>query len=99
MTFQKRISEYANPSHSEWRGQSTQENIDRWSKRAEKESDGARHRASTAKEPTLPPTGEVRTHSTHQRAGTSEDFYERAKADLNGGKLASYMPGVRRIGK
>jgi hypothetical protein len=96
MTFQKRISEYANPSHSEWRGQSTRENIDRWSKRAEKESDGARHRASTAKEPTLPDTGKMEVHSTHQEAGHTGDFYHAAKRDLNHDIRAPYMPGVRR---
>ena len=78
-----RLTEYANPSHSEWREQSTQENIDRWADRAAKESDGHKHRASTQKEPTLPPTGEMQVHSTHQPAGHSGDFYDVARKTRN----------------
>jgi hypothetical protein len=93
--FQKRIKEYANPSHSEWRGQSTAENIDRWSKRAEKESDGARHRAKGG-DVELPSTGEMHVHSTRQEAGHTGDFYENAKRDLNRDVNNPYAKGIRR---
>jgi hypothetical protein len=94
MSRMKRLQEYADPSHSKWRGQSTAENISRWSERAHQESDGARHRASTRKEPELPSTGPVNVHSTHVRAG---DPRGTAKADKNHvDKLTEYMRGVKR---
>jgi hypothetical protein len=94
--FQKRIREYSQPNHSEWRGQSTRENIDRWSKRAEKESDGDKHRAKGG-EVELPSTGEMRVHSTRQEAGHTGDFYEAAKRDLNRDLNNPYQRGIRRI--
>jgi hypothetical protein len=93
-----RLSEYANPSHSPWRGQSTKENIDHWASRAERESDGADHRASTAKEPKLPNTGDMQVHSTHRAAGHSGDFYEAARRVKNH-VGSDFMPGVPRWGK
>jgi hypothetical protein len=47
----------------------------------------------------LPSTGEEHIHSTSQKAGTSEDFYERARRDLNHDVRNGFMPGVRRTGK
>jgi hypothetical protein len=91
-----RLSEYANPSHSEWRGASTRENIDRWARRAEKESDGADHRASTQKEPTLPPTGEMSVHSTNRTAHMVGDPYDVARSVKNH-EGSDYMAKVKRI--
>ena len=93
MSRMKRLSEYADPSHSKWRGQSTAENISRWSERAHQESDGARHRAKGGSTE-LPTTGPVKLHETHVRAGVMRD---EAKADKNHvDKLTEYMRGVRR---
>jgi hypothetical protein len=92
-----RLAEYANPSHSEWRGASTKENIDRWAGRAEKESDGHKHRASTQKEPTLPPTGEMSVHSTHRTAHMAGDPYDAARKVRNHAG-SDYLKDVRRGG-
>jgi hypothetical protein len=93
-----RLAEYANPSHSEWRGASTRENIDRWAARAEKESDGHRHRASTQSEPTLPNTGEtMNIHSTNRTAHMVGDPYAVARGTKN--HIGSdFMKDVRRGG-
>jgi hypothetical protein len=91
-----RLKEYANPSHSEWRGQSTRENIDRWAARNARESDGADHRASTAKEPALPSTGEMKVHSTHQVAGQDGDSFYRAARAVKNHIGSDYMKSVRR---
>ena len=92
MSRMKRLQEYADPSHSEWRGQSTQPNIDRWSKRSTSESKLApRAKSGDVK---LPSTGEMSMHSTHGRAG---DARAEAKADRNHvDKLTEYMRGVKR---
>jgi hypothetical protein len=93
MSRMKRLQEYADPSHSKWRGQSTRENIDRWSERAHQKSDGAWHRAKGGSTE-LPTTGPVRLHETHVRAG---DPRAEAKADKNHvDKLTEYMRGIRR---
>jgi hypothetical protein len=96
MSRKERLERYANPSDPRnWDGRSCyKENIDRWSERAHQESDGARHRASTRKEPELPSTGEMNVHSTHVRPG---DQRKEAKADRNHvDKLTEYMRGVKR---
>jgi hypothetical protein len=91
----ERLRNYANPSHSEWRGSSTRENIDRWASRAKTNSDGADHRASTAKEPTLPDTGAMQVHSTNRTAHMVGDPYAVARGTRN--HIGSdYMKSVRR---
>jgi hypothetical protein len=78
MSRMKRVEEYADPSHSEWRGQSTSENISRWEKRAGAESKLAPRAKGGSTE--LPTTGPVKLHETHVRSG---DARAEAKADLN----------------
>jgi len=51
----ERLREYANPLASPWRGQSTDENNARWSKRAEENSDQSRRARGGAMK--LPDTG------------------------------------------
>jgi hypothetical protein len=79
----KRLREYSNPSASPWRGASIRENIDKWASRAERESDGAKHRASTQKEPTLPATGTMSVHSTHRAGHMQGDPYDVARKVRN----------------
>jgi hypothetical protein len=93
--FQKRIKEYANPSHSEWRGQSTEANLKTWGDRASEESKLAPRAKSGSVE--LPTTGPVRTHDTNEKAGYTGDFYAEAKRDLNRDLNNPYQRGVRRI--
>jgi hypothetical protein len=79
---------YDDPSASPWRGQSTKENIGRWSERAHKESDGARHRAQSG-EIELP-TGSMRD-SYPGSAKSGEDARRIAKAEVNhSGRDSSY---------
>jgi hypothetical protein len=92
-----RLAEYANPSHSEWRGASTKENIDHWASRAERESDGHKHRASTQKEPTLPDTGEMSVHSTHRAGHMRGDPYDAARKVRNH-QGSDFLKDVRRSG-
>jgi hypothetical protein len=91
------LKEYANPSHSEWRGQSTRENIDRWAARAEKNSDGADHRASTQSIPTLPDTDKMEVHSTHRAGHMQGDPYDAARKVRNH-EGSDFMRDVRRSG-
>jgi hypothetical protein len=91
----KRLREYSNPSASPWRGQSTRENIDKWASRAERESDGARHRASTQKEPSLPPTGTMEVHSTHRRGDMAGDPYP-ATRKIRNHAGSDFMASVKR---
>jgi hypothetical protein len=93
MSRMKRLQEYADPSHSEWRGQSTKENIDRMAARATRETTGHKTRAKSG-DVKLPSTGEMNVHSTHVRAG---DARAEAKADRNHvNKLTEYFPSLRR---
>jgi hypothetical protein len=78
MSRQKRVEELSDPSFSKWRGQSTSENISRWSERAHKESPVAPRAKGGSTE--LPTTGPVKLHETHVRSG---DPRAEAKADLN----------------
>jgi hypothetical protein len=95
--FQKKIKAYSRPADKEWwDGRSNKEAISRWQERTSENSDGARHRASTAKEPTLPDTGKMEVHSTHQPAGSRSDPYEAAKRDLNRDLNNGYQRGIRR---
>jgi hypothetical protein len=91
----KRLEDYSRPASDVWwDGRSNEKAIERWSERAHQESDGARHRASTRKEPELPSTGEMNVHSTHGRAG---DQRAAAKSDKNHvDKLSMYMRGIKR---
>jgi hypothetical protein len=91
------LSQYANPSHSEWRGQSTKENIDRWASRAEKNSDGDKHRASTQKEPTLPDTGTMSVHDTNRTGHMQGDPYAVARGTRNH-EGSEFLKSVRRSG-
>jgi hypothetical protein len=98
MSRQERIKRAADPSDPRnWDGRSNKEAIDRWSERAHKESDGARHRALSG-DVRLPPTGgEMNVHSTSRAGHMQGDPYERAKADKNhDDKLSDYMKGLRR---
>jgi hypothetical protein len=91
-----RLREYANPSHSPWRGQSTRENIDRWASRAEKESDGHKHRAESG-EVHLPSTDEMQVHSTHRAGHMAGDPYDAARGVKNHAG-SNYMRFTRRDG-
>ena len=97
MSREERIKRAANPSDPRnWDGRSNKEAINRWSERAHKESDGARHRASSG-DVKLPSTGEMGVHSTSRAGHMEGDPYERAKADRNhDDKLTDYMRGLRR---
>jgi hypothetical protein len=91
-----RIREYADPGHSPWRGQNTQQNLDHWAARATENSRLA-PRAKSG-EVKLPSTGEVRTHST---SGTrSGDVHAYAKNnDLNHNpKATDFYAKVKRQG-
>jgi hypothetical protein len=92
-----RLAEYAQPSHSPWRGASTRENIDKWASRAERESDSHKHRASTQKEPSLPPTGTMEAHSTHRAGHMQGDPYDAARKVRNH-EGSDYLKDVRRGG-
>jgi hypothetical protein len=92
-----RLREYSNPSASPWKGASTKENIDRWASRAERESDGHKHRASTQKEPSLPATGEMSVHSTHRQGHMAGDPYDAARKVRNHAG-SDFMKDVRRSG-
>jgi hypothetical protein len=98
MSRQERITRAANPSDPRnWDGRSNKEAIARWSERAHQDSDGARHRASTRKEPELPSTGEMNVHSTHRAGHMQGDPYAMARGDLNhDNKLTEYLKGIRR---
>jgi hypothetical protein len=93
MSREERLKQYADPSHSQWRGQSTQENINRWSERAHKETDGHKHRAKSG-DVSLPSLGSRDApglHSTHRDARLE------AKQDKNHvDKLSMYMKGIKR---
>jgi hypothetical protein len=91
----KRLRDYANPNASEWRGQSTVKNIDRWAKRAEKESDGDKHRAKSGPVE-LPPTGEMSVHSTHRTGHMVGDPYDAARKVRNH-EGSDFMASVKRI--
>jgi hypothetical protein len=97
MSRQSRIESYGRPASKEWwDGRSNKPAIDRWSERAAKNSDGAKHRASSG-DVKLPSTGGMDVHSTHQSAGQRSDPYDRARADKNhDDKLSDYLKGVRR---
>jgi hypothetical protein len=93
MSREERLKQYADPSHSKWRGQSTQENINRWSARATAETDGHKHRAKSG-DASLPPIGAREPPGLHS---THKDPRAEAKADRNHvDKLTEYMRGVRR---
>jgi hypothetical protein len=96
VTREQRIREYAKPAREEnWNGASRDmKDIDRWSERAHRESDGHRHRAK-AGEMSLPSTGEMELHST--ATGAPADRRAVAKKDLNHDiEGSAYMKGVRR---
>jgi hypothetical protein len=97
---EERIRMYRNPSDPKWwDGRSCyQENIDRWSARAHKESDGAAHRAKSGNV-NLPPLGSRDGIVNHDTAAppSGMEARERAKRDMNHDIGATmYMKGVRR---
>jgi hypothetical protein len=99
--FQDRLKQYKNPSSKAWwDGESTSQNIARWSRRASENSDGHRHRAKSG-EVELPSTRSPPS-SFHPTAGTASGVgkleaarYE-AKRDKNNVGSSGYMHGVRR---
>jgi hypothetical protein len=88
-----RLAQYANPSHSEWRGASTKENIDRMASRASKESPLA-PRAKSG-EVSLPPTGAMDVHSTHRRGDMAGDPYP-ATRKIRNHAGSDFMASVKR---
>jgi hypothetical protein len=92
-----RLKEYANPvSRDNWRGAGRdQANIDRWSERAEENSDCAEHRAKGGKV-ALPDTDKPDLHKTDAppRRNPKVDARMEAKADTN--YVGSYLRDVRR---
>jgi hypothetical protein len=86
----ERLKQYGNPrSRDNWHGASRDmANINRWSKRAEAESDGHRHRAKD---------DGIALPSTDNRQGSDEPkTHEKAKRNLNHEGSTKYMPKVRR---
>jgi hypothetical protein len=95
----ERLREYKNPRSTKWwDGESTQANIDRWSRRASTNSDGRRHRATGSEKVELPSTGEVKVHSTASppRCNRKVDAHMAGKDDPNYVSSGDFMPGVRR---
>jgi hypothetical protein len=97
MSRQKRIEEYSKPaSEIWWDGRSNKPAIDRWSRRAETNSDSYKHKPLGG-EVRLPTTGEMNLHSTHVRPGDGNDARREAKRDLNHDPVATlYAKGIRR---
>jgi hypothetical protein len=93
MSRQKRIEEYSKPASDVWwDGRSNKEAIDRWEKRASKNSKLAPRAKGGSTE--LPTTGPVKLHETHVRPG---DPRAEAKADHNHIDVNSlYAKGIRR---
>ncbi|MET4384373.1 hypothetical protein ABIB73_000108 [Bradyrhizobium sp. F1.4.3] len=94
----ERCREYANPRRREnWDGESTADNISRWSKRAAENSTLAPR--AKGGEMRLPETGgDVALHDTEAkpRRDAGADARAKAKADTNTDGGSSFMKSIRR---